>query len=338
MKKLYKIRYLNIVLLAILTFCILSVVGFAQEEKVVLKLGHHHTVGGLVDILSHKFKELAGEKSNGLLQIDIYPGAQLGQEKEACEGVLMGTLQITGVSPSFYSETADGFGIDVLPFLYSTFEQANQIFNESSVGKELDRRLLEKGGRILGWMAVGPRDMLFVKKEVKTLEEFKGLKMRSPESEIWIEMFRGLGARPTPITWGECYTALQTGVVDGMESPPTGTIDMKFYEVTKYCLLTHHMFADMILVINEKLFQELPEDMQKVVIEAGKEAIDYANQLAIKYHEDAMDFLKEEGMKFNELADEELSRFKEAMIPMVDKWAKEHNATDLVEMIRELTK
>jgi len=337
MKRFYEKKWLNIILFVILTISILFVSGNA-EEKTILKLGHHHNVGGQVDKLALKFKELVEEKSKGRLQIDIFPGAQLGQEKEAIEGVLMGSLQLTIVTSSFFSNIADGFGIDALPFVYNSFEQATKVFTDSEVGEVLGKKLIEKGGRILGWFIFGSRNMLFIDKEIKTLEEIKGLKMRSPENDLWIGMFRSLGCRPTPITWGECYTALQTGVVDGMESPIAMTIDMKFYEVAKYCLLTHHMWGAMNLIINEGLFEKLPKDLQDVIVRAGKEATDYANQLAIKEQEEAVKWLKNNGMKFTELSQEERNKFKEAVVPMVNKWAKDNDAAHLIEIIRELAK
>ena len=336
-KCLYTKKWLNILLLVVLAISILFVSGNA-EEKIILKLGHHHNVGGQVDNLSNKFKELAEEKSNGRLEIDIFPGAQLGQEMEALEGILMGTLQLTIVTSSFFANRADGFGLDALPFMFNGFEHIDEVFTRSDVGKELEKNLLEKGGRILGWFTPGSRNMLLVNKEVKTLEDIKGLKMRSPENNIWVEMFRSLECRPTPITWGEAYTALQTGVVDGMESPIAMTIDMKFHEVAKYCLLTHHMWGVMNFIINEKTFESLPKDMQEVVISAGKEAVDYANQQSIKEQKEATEWLKNYGMQFIELSKEEQGKFKEAVTPMVDIWAKNNNATHLVEMVRESSK
>ncbi len=335
-QNLYTKKWLYISLLLIMSISILFV-GVNAEEKIILKLGHHHSVGGQVDNLSNKFKELAEEKSNGRLEITVFPGAQLGQEKEALEGVLMGTLQLTIVTSSFFANIADGFGLDALPFMFDGFEHMDEVITNSDVGKELEKNLIEKGGRILGWFTPGSRSMLLVEKEVKTLEEMKGLKMRSPENQIWIEMFRSLGSRPTPITWGEAYTALQTGVVDGMESPIAMTIDMKFYEVIKYIFLTNHMWGVMNFIINETVFENLPKDMQEVVISAGKEAVNYANQQSIKEQKEATEWLKNYGIKFIEISKEEQEKFKEAVVPMIDKWAKDNNATHFIEIIRELS-
>jgi len=338
MKNKYMKNLINIILIVAFALSFLTLAGFAQDEKIIIKLGHHHNVGGLVDMLSNKFKELAEEKSDGRLRIDIFPGAQLGQEREAGEGILMGTLQMSVVSASIYDNTVNGFGVDMLPFVYDSFEEQIGIFNDSPVGEELEAKLLEKGGRILGWLTPGSRSMIFTEKPVKTFEGMKGLKMRSPESDLFIGMFRALGSRPTAITWGEAYTALQTGVADGMESPPGMIKDMKFYEVAKYCLLTNHMWGAMNLIINENLFQKLPEDIQNIIVESGKEAIDFANRFAIEDQEKATAWLKEQGMVFFEIADEEREKFKEALLPVDTQWVEKHKATELFEKILELTK
>lgn len=324
-------------LVIILVFFLISLYTFTTlaQETYLIKFGHHHGVGSITDKAAHKLAELVSEKSDGKVKIEIYPGAQLGQEKEAVEGILYGSLQMSAVTPSFYEYVATGFGIETLPFLTNSMEQLGDMLNNSEIGDELERRLLEQGVRILGWFHMGPRDMLFVDKEIKTLDELKGLKMRTPEIEVNVAMWKAIGARPTPITWGEVYTALQTGVVDGMASGLIGAKDMKFYEVTKYCLLTHHMFTDLAFVINEELLQSFPEDIQKIIIESGEEATEYTNNLAFELQEESQNFLEKEGLIFNNLSEEDKSRFSKLCEPVNEKWATEHNATDLLELIRK---
>lgn len=314
-------------------------IAIYAQEQTVIKLGHHHNVGGLVDLVALKFKELAEERSDNRLRIDVFPGAQLGQEREASEGVLMGTLQMTIVSSTNYDTTVNGFGIDMLPFVFDSFEDQNMIFNDSSVGKELEAKLLEKGGRIVGgWLTPGSRSMIFTDKEIKTFDEMKGLKMRSPESDLFVNMFRALGSQPTAITWGEAYTALQTGIADGMESPPGMIKDMKFYEVCNYCLLTNHMWGTMNLIINENLFQKIPEDLQSIILAAGTDAIDFGNQYAIEDQDKALEWLKEQGMVFIDCEGEEREKFKDALTPVAAEWAEKHGAAELLQQVQELLK
>jgi tripartite ATP-independent transporter DctP family solute receptor len=307
----------------------------AEEASIVIKLGHHHNVDGIVDIYCKKFAELASAKSNGRIKVDIYPGAQLGQEFEAAEGILMGTQQMSGVSTTAYNNLVKGFGLDMLPFMFDSYESIMNVFVNSPVGKELENRLIEKNGRILGWIALGGRHMIFTDKNITSVSAMKGMKMRSPESDLFVGMFNALECSPTPITWGETYTALQTSVVDGMEAPTTSMKDMKFYEVAKYCLLTNHMWGTFNLVINEDFFQSLPEDIRQIVIDSGKEASEYANKVSEEEEKKAVEFLKGKGMVFNELSAEDAVTMREAIELVIDKWGKDHEASELIKMLRE---
>ncbi|MDD4835071.1 MAG: TRAP transporter substrate-binding protein [Lutispora sp.] len=307
----------------------------AESANIVIKLGHHHNVDGIVDIYSKKFAELASTKSNGRIRVDVYPGAQLGQEFEAAEGILIGTQQMSGVSTTAYNNLVKGFGLDMLPFMFDSYESIINVFANSPVGEELENRLLKQNGRVLGWIALGGRHMIFTDKNIKSVNQMKGMKMRSPESDLFVGMFNALGCRPTPITWGETYTALQTSVVDGMESPTTSMKDMKFFEVAKYCLLTNHMWGTFNLVINEGFFQSLPEDIQQIIIDSGKEASVYANKISEEEEKKSIDFLKEKGMIFNELSQEDAVIMRESVEPVIDKWGKDHGATELIKMLRE---
>jgi tripartite ATP-independent transporter DctP family solute receptor len=311
--------------------------GYMAEEKITIRLGHHHVVGGLVDQMCNRFKDVAEDLSKGRLNIQVFPGAQLGQEVEASQGVLMGTLQMTAVSSPNYKYQVAGFGIDSLPFLFENMDVQLEIFN-SPIGKRLEKELIKKGARVLGWYAFGSRVLIFTNKRVTTFDELKGLKMRSPESEIFIEMFRRMKTMPTTVTWGEAYIALQTGVVDGMDTSLTAIKDMNFYEVSKYCLLTNHMFGTMNLLINESLYQKLPEDIQKVIIEAGEQAVNYANQLTHEAEKTVIDWSKDKGMIFDTPSDEEMDKFREAILPMQDTWAEKANCVDLLSEIRNFQK
>ncbi|MEA4848235.1 MAG: TRAP transporter substrate-binding protein [Clostridiaceae bacterium] len=341
MKKLLNLLLLPVILIsAVTTGCGGKEAGAAQpadakEAPVVIKLGHHHNVDGIVDIYCKKFAELAGAKSSGRIKVEVYPGAQLGQEFEAAEGILMGTQQMSGVSTTAYNNLVKGFGIDMLPFMFNSFASVTNVFADSPVGKELENRLIEKKGRILGWIALGGRHMIFTDKNITSVSAMKGMKMRSPESDLFVGMFNALGCSPTPITWGETYTALQTKVVDGMEAPTTSMKDMKFYEVAKYCLLTNHMWGTFNLVINEDFFQSLPEDLRQIVIDSGKEASEYANKVSEEEEKKAIEFLKEKGMVFNEVSAEDEAIMREAMGPVIDKWGKDHEAEELIKLLRE---
>lgn len=327
------------ILLSLIIFLSLSLLtGYAAENTITIKLGHHHNVNGEFDIFAKKFKEIAEEKSEGRLKIEIYPGGQLGQEGEAAEGILIGTLDMSIISEPMFSEIAKGFGIGNMPYLYKNREALIKAVTDSPVGKELERRLVEKGARILGWRCATPRHMIFTKKEVKSLEDLKGLKMRSPEDRLYINMFKTLECQPTPITWGEAYLALQTGVVDGMETPLNTGVDMNFHEVTKFVFLDYHMLGTNLLLINEGFFQKLPSELKEVIIEAGKAAEIYTNSIAEQTEQRAIEIMIKQGLVFNEINEEDLAKVKSLFSRMHMEWGKEHNATELIEKIYEINK
>src|SRR5207244_114226 len=130
----------------------------------------------------------------------------------------------------------------------------------------------DTGTQVLGYIHLGFRDMLFRGAAIRDAAAIKGLKMRSPEAALWVRMFELMGARPTPVTWGEVYTAMQTGVADGLESPIMAALDMKFNEVTKSVVQTKHMFAPMAIVINKARYQRFSPELQKALSDSGAEA------------------------------------------------------------------
>jgi tripartite ATP-independent transporter DctP family solute receptor len=289
-------------------------------DKLVIRHGHHHAVGGSEDMYAKKFAELVKAKSNGAIEVKVMPGAQLGQEGEAGEGIHLGTLQSTVCSSPFFSKYVKEMGIDYLPFVWVSWDHAAKALN-GDAGAQMNKRLaaVKSNVKILAWHQIGFRNMLLVKKRVKSLDDLKGLKMRSPESKFFISMFRSLGAKPTPITWGEVYTALQTGVVDGMECPYQSGIDMKFVEVAKHWTETKHMFSNMPHVVNEKWYNGLSPEHQKYLLEAAREAAKWSSAREEKKEKDVKDRLAKMGCTFDEV---DIKPFRERMTQVYDEFYK----------------
>ncbi len=325
-------------LMSLVSVILVSVADLSEaaEPKLVIKFGHHHAVGGSMDKYAHKFAELVKAKSNGEIEVRVFPGAQLGQEGEAAEGIHLGTLQTTIASSPFLSKYLPEMGFDYLPYLWDSLEHIRKVI-KGPIMQEVRQKLLSRSNvHILGWMEIGFRHMLFRNKEVKKLEDMKGLKMRSPQAFWFIEMFRCLGARPTAITWGEVYPALQTGVVDGMETPFSGGVDMKFMEVTKYWALTGHMFSLMPHLINEKFYKGLPANYQKIIQEAANEAIAWNDRKSDSYEEECRRIMEKRGMVFNNV---NRAEWRAAVMPVYEEFYKKApEAKPIVEKIRAAVK
>lgn len=306
----------------------------AASAQQTLRLGHHHAPGGQVDQTAQKFAELAKAKSNGQVVITIYPSAQLAQEREAFgllnQGVIDMTLTSVGLMDQFYPPVA----VTALPFVFRDWGQANRAF-DGEFGKALAAGVAQRSNaQLLGVYSLGFRDMFFRGEPVTDVTAMKGLRMRSPEANVWVRMFELMGARPTPVTWGEVYTAMQTGVADGLESPVMAALDMKFNEVTKSVVQTKHMFAPMAIVINKARYQRLAPELQKAVSEAGVEAARWSNAtLGEPGEAQGYKTMQEKGMKVVASASPEA--WAAAVRPLWDEVAKDDESKKLLKLLVE---
>jgi len=307
------------------------------QDKIVIKLGHHHNVGGVVDNYAKHFSHLMAQKTKGRVDVQVFPGAQLGQEGEAVEGVHLGTLQMTIGSSPFLDKYVKEMGTEQLPYLFESWEHADRALN-GPVGEELTGRLLERSNvRLLSFFPFGFRDMFFRDKPVTSLKQLKGMKMRAPQAVIYIRMFELLGARPTTVTWGEFYTALQTGLVEGGESPPTAGLDMKFNEVSKYWLDTNHMFASINHMVNKRFFDGLPADVRTAISATAKETATEITKQARALDAEAVKSLKAKGVQY--LDPENRDEWRQAVQPFYAEYTKDRpGAKSIIEMIQKLAK
>jgi tripartite ATP-independent transporter DctP family solute receptor len=329
-------RKLHAIILGLVVILWGSGWAFAAE-KVVIKLAHHHAPRGTVDQTANKFKEVIRAKSGGAIEVQVFPGGQLGQEMELIDGVHMGTIDMSIVSPSLMANKYHpAMVLDALPYLFLSWKHVNQTLN-GPVGEKCTNLMLKRSDiRFLRYLLVGFRDMLFVDKKIETVDQIRGLKMRAPEAWPWIRMYELLGAKATPITWGEIYTALQTKVVDGMDAPPQSFLDMKFYEVAKYVLKTNSMFGPVVLVINEKLYQRLPESSRKVIQDSALEAVDYVSwNVAYPAEEAAYLKLKDLGLTISET---DRTAWRKKVLPQHEEYANQRGpeAKELLEIVYKL--
>lgn len=325
------------VLRIFIVFCFITLMVTAWkigevEGKTVIRLAHHHPIKAYPHKWSLDFKDLVAKKTKGAIEVQIFPAGQLGKERENINGVNMHTVDMTFATPGFLDLYYPGAAITVLPFLYDDYTHAERCFGkEGKAGKLVAEEVLRKSNvRILGYNFAGFRVMFFRDKVVEKLEDFKGLKMRSPENDVWLNMFRLLGAKPTPITWGEVYTSVQTGVVAGMDAGVLGAYENRFYEIAKHMTLTYHMLTFMSPMINKNTYSKLSADLQKVVSDAAEEAtMDFNKQSASK-NEWALAEMKKAGVQVHNINREPLIK---ATYPMIEAFIKKTNTKNLYELI-----
>lgn len=269
----------------------------AADDTVVLRLGHgldssHPVHEGMV-----RMAELVREKSDGSMRIDIYPNEQLGTERQTLELLQIGSLDITKVSAAVMESFTSVYSIFSVPFLF-----VNEEHMFSVLDGPIGRRVLDAGEpyRIIGltYYDAGTRSFYTTRRPIHTPEDLQGLSIRVQESPSAIRMVNTLGGSATPISWGELYTALQQGVVDGAENNPPSFFLSRHYEVSRYYTLNEHTAVPDILVMSRHTWQNvLTEEQRAIVLEAAIESVPYQRKVWREASEAALQAVKEAGVE-----------------------------------------
>lgn len=303
-----------------------------KEQKTVIKLGHVEPENRSTHQAALEFKKYVEEQSNGKMVVEIYPNGQLGGDRQETEAVALGTLQMTIPATSVLTTYNPKFGILDMPFI---FKDVNAAFAalDGEVGKNLDTYLTTVGIKNLGYSYNGARSITTGVRPINEPSDLKGIKMRVMESPVFIDMFKTFGANPTPMSFGEVFTGLQQGTVDGQENSPSLVYTMKFNEVQKYYSLTNHVQGILAILINDKFFNSLPENQQKIVsVGARKYLVERQRQMELDDTAMFLQKLKDSGLIINDITPENHQKFVHALKPMYAKYEK-NIGQDMFDMV-----
>ena len=243
-----------------------------QDRPVVLKLAHGLDVTHPVHKGMTFMAERVSDQTGGRLRIDIYPSEQLGNERECIEQVQLGALAMTKASSAHLEAFIPKLKVLGLPYLFRDDEHMWKVFN-GPIGAELLAAGASKGLKGLCFYDAGARSFYTCEKQIKTPTDLAGMKIRVMQSEMCMKMVEAMGGSPTPIAWGELYTSLQQGVVDGAENNPPSFHMSKHYEICKYYILTEHSRPPDVLVISAKVWSGLLPELQRALKEAVDESV-----------------------------------------------------------------
>lgn len=328
MKRMYGIAALAAVLTVVLTGA-----AFAAPEFVI-KVGYilPETQSDHI-IMRDVFKKDIEEKSGGRISVELYPNGQLGGDRELIESVQLGTVQVAIPATSALAGFDKRFQVFDLPFLFKSKETAFKAL-DGELGHKVDELLKPLGMRNLGYGENGYRHITNNRNPVRKPDDLKGIKLRTMENPLHLAFFKMLGANPTPMSFGELYTALQQGTVDGQENPVVLVYTAKFFEVQKFYSLTGHVYSATMLVANDDFFASMPEDLWKIVEDAGKRYVVEQRALAEEQEHKFLDELKKVGLQINELTPEEKQLFIDATLPVYDQF-KDIIGAELVELAKK---
>lgn len=240
------------------------------------------------------------------------------------------------VSCAVMQNFTDDFAIFSLPFIFKDYDHVHAYAN-SELGDQVFGKLEEQNKvKVLGLFDQGFRWIWTSKKEVKTLNDLKGLKIRTPESDVYTQTFSLLGTNPTPMAFGDLFTALQTGVVEGYEVNPESTWTNGTYEAIKYGCKSNHIFAGSVLFISQSAYDRLSDEQKSVLEDAAANAAVYNNEIAAENEADYEKKLTDAGLTINSLEDGEQEKFAEAVLPLYEKYYDMVGGKDYVDQVRNM--
>jgi tripartite ATP-independent transporter DctP family solute receptor len=315
----------------------LSLVLPAVVQAQAKKLVRIHTAGpgdlGVDNtMMAHQFMTYVNANSD-TVEVKIFPNSQLGQSREVIEAMRLGSgASGTTGGPAEYASFVKRVGVLGLPFMWKSYDHAIAVL-DGPVGKELEADMEKAGFKVLSWaVSWGYRNVVTAKKEVTKAADLKGLKIRTIPTKVFVAAVNAMGANATPMNFGEIYTSLQSGVLDGYEHTAATTISFKLNEVACCIALTRHLMDPTVLVFSLAEWKKFTPQEQAVMMKGAQQAAKIVRDLAPQREAESLAEVKKLGMKVHEI---DVTPLQKAAVPAQDELAKEFGAEALLATIRK---
>jgi tripartite ATP-independent transporter DctP family solute receptor len=291
-------------------------------DSMTIKLGMVDPDGSNYHKGALAIAEEVDKATNGRVKIEVFPGSQLGNERDMYEGAQMGTIEMFVAANAVMTNFIPEMIVLDQPFLFANADQAHRVI-DGKLGNLINQKILAQGLRVAGWMESGFRNV-FSSRPVATIDDFKGLKIRTMENKLHMAAFNGLGAIATPMASGEVFTALQQKTIDAAENAIANVIANRYYEITKNITFTNHVFVFMGVIVSDKTWQRIPADLREAFAAAVKAGCDRQRQLLVEANTAAEKDLRGMGVKFFEIPQEQLAaKVEPAIRPFAASMPKE---------------
>lgn len=303
-----------------------------SADPITMKLGLSFADSHLITQELYAMSDAVKERTNGGINIEIYADSLLGKETEMYEQLYMGTIDMALETIAFQSTTHPELTIEDLPYMFATREDGYKAL-DGGYGDKINEIIASDGQiRNLGFMELGYRHMTNNVRPINTPDDMKGIKFRTTTSDLRLAVFEALGAQPVSMSFSEVFTGLQQNVIDGQESPLSTIDSSSFAEVQKYLSLTGHFWTNECLLINEKLWDSLPEEWQTILQEEVDACETRIREKNVQSDEELVAKLESEGMEVNEV---DKAAFAEQLQPLYDEWEGKVIGSDLMNAYRE---
>ncbi|HXF78887.1 MAG TPA: TRAP transporter substrate-binding protein [Usitatibacter sp.] len=316
-------------------FALPGAVAFAQAP-IVIKFSHVVAPNTPKGKGADYFKKIAEERTHGRVKVEVYPNSTLYKDAEEVDALQLGAVQMLAPSLAKFGPLGvRDFEVFDLPYLFDSYDELHKI-TYGKVGQSLFKKLESKGIIGLAYWDNGFMDMS-ANKPIRLPAEYKGLKMRIQSSKVLGDEMKALGAIPQVMAFSEVYQALQTGVVDGTENPPSNLYTQKMYEVQKYLTLSDHHYLGYAVIVNKKFWDGLPPDIRKTLDQAMADTTTYVNEIAKKENDEALEAVRKTGKtEIITLTPEEKREWKKALVK-VHKENESRIGRDLIQSIYKET-
>jgi tripartite ATP-independent transporter DctP family solute receptor len=274
--------------------------------------------------------DLLKQRTNGKHSIKVFTGSQLGSEKDTIEQARIGALDFVRINVAAMNNVCPETMVPTMPFLFRSKEHMRKSL-DGPVGEEILKSCERQGLVGLAFYDSGSRSLYTVKKPVKSLADVKGMKIRVQQSDLWVALLQAMGANATPMPYGEVYTALKTGLVDGAENNWPSYESSRHFEVAKFYAITDHSMAPELLLMSKRVYDGLPADEQKLIRAAAKESVPFMRKLWDEREAKSRAMVEKAGAQIVEV---DKKSFQDAMKPVYDKFITDPKLKDLVARIQ----
>ena len=301
-----------------------------NNEKIVIKVSHNGSHQHPHQVGFEKMSEILEKETNGRAKLEIFPSSQIASEEEAIEMVKLGVIGSTPASSGSLSRFVPEVDLFNLPFVFDNLGHFYEVL-DGPIGDEITKKIEQNLNCIvLGWWFSGIRNTWNSEKPIYTPKDLEGMKIRVIGSSIVLDTFNAFGAQATNMSFGELYSAIQQGVLDGAECDHIDLLVEKFYEVTKYVSYTEHLYLSVALIFSNKQFKKLPEDVQMALLKAGQESIKTQRNAMESKTREALIELQKKGLVFNTV-DKKIFREKAQIV--YAKYAERVGGMSLIDQI-----
>lgn len=299
----------------------------------VLKAGHSATNKEPYQLGLEAFGKKLKETTNGKFEVKVFPSCQLGSEKEMTEGLFLGNVDIATSATTVVTNFIPEFIVYDLPFLFNSDKHFYEA-SDGAPGKFFVDACAKKGIRLLAIYDAGVRHIAS-KKPVNSMKDLKGMKIRTMQSQIHIDAFKGFGAKATPMAFSEQFSALEQGVIDGVEASNTSCYNQQFYRPAPNWALVSWYRCVTAMMMSEKKFQSYPKDVQKAILEAAAYSAKVEREAYAKSESASLDAMKKAGVNITK---PDVAPFKEVAQKVADKYIKKPELKEVLKQIQDMGK